>query len=274
MGRLSDMRRFRFLLQNLIVRDTKIRYRNSILGLLWSLLTPLFMMVVFYVIFTVAMGNGNIRQYAVFFLVGLIPWNFFNNGLRLGTTSFINNSVLIKKVYFPRELLPLSAITSELVNFGIAFVVLVVFLYATGLPLTIHALWVIPILITQFILILGLSLLFGAINVFYRDVMMILDVALLALFFLCPIIYPLDQYPPAYTLLGITFDPAVVMRWINPMASIIDGYRTVLWGTMGSAGPAPMFFPYFLRTFVTAVLIFIVGYIFFLRTESQFGERL
>ncbi len=274
MHRFEQMWRFKYLTQNLIVRDIKIRYRNSFLGVLWSLLTPLFMMVVFSLVFTVAFGNDSIRQYAVFFLVGLIPWNFFNGGLRLGTNSFLANSVLIKKVYFPRELLPFSAIISELVNFGFAFLILIVFLYGSGLPLTIHALWVIPILLTQILLTVGLSLLFGSINVFYRDIMMILDVALLALFFLTPIMYPLDQYGATATLMGITFDPAQVMRWINPMASIVDGYRTVLWGTTTSTGPAPMFFPFWLRTFVTSLLIFIVGYGVFLRTESQFGEKL
>lgn len=268
------MWRFQFLIQNLIVRDIKIRYRNSLLGVLWSLLTPLFMMLVFTLVFTIALGNNSVRQYPVFVLVGLIPWNFFNGALRLGTNSFLSNSVLIKKVYFPRELLPLSTIIAELVNFGIAFVVLLIFLYGSGLSLTVHALWVPLILVTQLLLTLGLALLLGSINVFYRDVGMIMDVGLLALFFLTPIMYPLDQYPPTATILGITFDPSQVMRWLNPMASIVDGYRTVLWGTLSSNGPVSMHFPFLLRTFVTSLLIFMVGYLFFLRTEAQFGERL
>ena len=268
------MNRFRFLIQNLIIRDIKIRYRNSILGVLWSLLTPLFMMLVFSFIFTVAFPDNELRQYSVFVLVGLIPWNFFNGALRLGTNSFVSNAILIKKVYFPRELLPLSAIISELVNFGIAFLVLIVFLYGSGLPLTIYALWVPFILLTQVLLTVGLALLFGSVNVFYRDIGMVLDVGLLALFFLTPIMYSLEQFGLSSTIAGITFDPAQVMRWINPMASIVDGYRTVLWGTASSNGPVSMHFPFLLRTFVTSLIIFIVGYLFFLRTESQFGERL
>lgn len=275
-NRLGEMRRFSYLTQNLIVRDIKIRYRNSLLGVLWSLLTPLFMMLVFSFVFKVAFPNNDVRQYSVFVLVGLIPWNFFNGALRLGTVSFISNSVLIKKVYFPRELLPFSAIVSELVNFGIAFLVLIIFLYGSGLPLTVHALWVPFILLTQVLLTVGLSLLLGSINVFYRDVGMILDVALLALFFLTPIMYSLDQYGTTTAIAGMTFnvDPAQIMRWVNPMASIVDGYRTVLWGTTSSNGPVSMHFPFLLRTFITSLLVFIAGYTFFLRTESQFGERL
>lgn len=232
------------------------------------------MMLVFSLVFNFAFPNTLIRQYAVFFLVGLIPWNFFNNGLRLGANAFLANSVLIKKVYFPRELLPLSAIIVELINFGFAFFILVIFLYGTGLPLTVYAFWIIPILISQILLTLGLALLFGSINVYYRDAMMILDVALTALFFLTPIFYSLEQYGTTTTLLGISFNPAQVMRWINPMASIVDGFRTVLWGTIGSSGPASMDVPFWWRTFVTSLLIFIVGYVVFLRTESSFGEKL
>jgi ABC-type polysaccharide/polyol phosphate export permease len=236
------------------------------LGILWSLLNPLLMMLVFTLIFTVLIPNRDLRQYSVFILVGLLPWNFFSGALISGTTSITNNSALIKKVYFPRELLPLSAVLSNLVNFGLAFLVLLVFLYASGLGLTVHALWLPAILLTQLIFVLGLCLLLGTLHVFYRDVMMIMDVVMLAWFFLTPVFYPL--------IVGVTFVPAVTMRWLNPMASIIDGYRTVLWGTSTSSGPASMAPEYLLRTFVTAVLIFAAGYAVFIRSQHLFGEKL
>ncbi|MEW5988676.1 MAG: ABC transporter permease [Chloroflexota bacterium] len=265
---------YRFLLHNLVVRDLKVRYKNSILGVLWSLLNPLLMMLVFTLVFTVLTPSGNLRQYPVFVLVGLLPWNFFSGSVIGGTMSFTNSSALIKKVYFPRELLPTATVLANLVHFLIAFVVLVVFLYASGLGLTIHALWVPAILLTQLIFTLGLCLFLGTLQVFYRDVLMILDVLMLAWFFLTPVIYPLDLFGPTATLFGVTFDPAVVMRWVNPMASLIDGYRTVLWGNTGSAGPASMAPAYLLRTFVTAVLVFLAGYALFARTQHLFGEKL
>lgn len=274
LNKVQELVDYRYLLQNLVVRDLKIRYKNSILGVMWSLLNPLLMMIVFSLVFTVAFGRDDIRQYSVFFLVGLIPWNFFNNALRTGTVSIMGNATLIKKIYFPRELLPVASVLSQLVNFGFSFIVLVLFLYGSGLGLTYYALWVIPLVITQVIFTLGLSLLMGSINVFYRDILMILDLLLLALFFLTPVMYPLDLFGSEATLIGITFDPGRVMRWVNPMASLIDGYRTVLWGTMDSNGPTSMFFPYFLRTFVTSIIVFIIGYTVFLRTETWFGEIL
>ncbi len=266
--------RYRSLLYNLVKRDLKVRYRNSVLGILWSLLNPLLMMLVFSLIFGKLIPREDIRLYPVFFLVGLLPWQFFTGSLLSGTVSTATGAPMIKKIYFPRELLPTSALLSNLVNFMLAFIVLVVFLYASGLGLTIHALWLPPLVLTQLLFTLGLAFILSTLNVFYRDVLMILDVLLLAWFFLTPVIYPLDWLGQTMTIMGITFVPAQVMRWINPMASIIDGYRTVLWGTMESNGPVPMDPIYLLRTFVTALLVFSLGYLFFSRLQHLFAEKL
>jgi len=271
--KLRELRQYRYLLRNLVVRDLKARYKNSVLGILWSILNPLFLMGVFTILFGV-LANGQIRQYPIFVLVGLIPWNFFSGALVSGTVSVTGNSPLVKKVYFPRELLPTSALLSNLVNFFFAFLVLVVFLYIFGIGLTVHALWVPALLLTQLIFTLGLCLLLGSLTVFYRDVLMILEVVMLAWFFLTPVFYSLEMFGESATILGITFVPAQVMRWLNPMASIIDGYRTVLWGTYGSAGPVGMNPAYLLRTFVTAVIVLIAGYALFVRLNPLFGEKL
>jgi lipopolysaccharide transport system permease protein len=146
-------------------------------------------------------------------------------------------------------------------------------LYLFGLHLTIHALWVPVILIVQIIFMLGLSLLLGSLNVFYRDVIMVLEVVMLAWFFLTPIFYPFSMFGDYAQLFGIEFSPAQLMRWLNPMASIIDGYRTVLWGVDGSGGVS-MNLAYIARTFVTSVIVLIIGYSVFRRTEHLFGEKL
>lgn len=271
--RWSELLAYRYLLRNLVVRDLKARYKNSVLGILWSVLNPLFLMVVFTVLFSV-MGNNQIRDYPIFVLVGLIPWNFFNGAMLSGTTSVTGNSSLIKKVYFPRELMPTSALLSNLVNFGFSFIVLVIFLYVFGIGLTVHALWVPAILLTQLIFTLGLILLLSSLTVFYGDVLMILEVVMLAWFFLTPIFYSLDMFGSSVSMLGITFSPAQVMRWVNPMASIIDGYRTVLWGTYESAGPVSMNPAFLFRTFLTSLIVLAFGYGMFARLEPAFGEKL
>ncbi len=272
-ARWDDLIQYRYLLRNLVARDLKARYKNSVLGILWSALNPLFLMIVFTVIFSV-LGNNQIRDYPIFVLVGLIPWNFFSGSLTSGTVSVTGNSPLVKKVYFPRELLPVSALLSNLVNFLFAFAILIIFLYIFGIGLTIHALWVPAILLTQLIFTLGLILLLSSLTVFYGDVLMILEVVLLAWFFLTPVFYSLELFGDTVTVLGMTFDPAQVMRWLNPMASIIDGYRTVLWGTYESAGPAPMDPIYLLRTFVQSVIVLVGGYAMFARLDPLFGEKL
>jgi ABC-type polysaccharide/polyol phosphate export permease len=271
---LKESFRYRYLLQNLVKRDVKVRYRNSVLGVIWSLLNPLLMMLVFTLVFGKLMPNEGVRSYAIFVLVGLLPWQFFSGTMLSGTTSVTNGAHMINKVYFPRELLPTSAMLSSLVNFLLAVIVLVIFIYVAGIGLTVYALWVPVLLATQMVFMLGLVLSLSAINVFYRDVMMILDVVLLAWFFLTPVVYPLEFLGAEQTILGVTFDPAVVMRWLNPMASIIDGYRTVLWGTMASDGPVSLDSIYLLRTMVTAAIIFVIGYFLFARVQHIFAEKL
>jgi len=266
--------RYRYLLQNLVRRDLKVRYRNSILGVIWSLLNPLLMMLVFTLVFGKLMPNQNVREYPIFVLVGLLPWQFFTGTMMTGTTSVTGGAQMIRKVYFPRELLPTSAMLSSLVNFLLAMIVLIIFLYISGIGLTVYALWVPALLVTQMLFMLGLSLITSAINVFYRDVMMILDVVLLAWFFLTPVVYPLEWMGVEQTVLGVSFQPATIMRWINPMASLIDGYRTVLWGTVESAGPVPMDPIYLARTLFTGVIIFVVGYLLFSRIQHLFAEKL
>ncbi len=268
---IKELYNYRFLLYNLVARDLKVRYKNSFLGVLWSLLNPLLMMAVFSLVFTI-WRREDLRQYPVFFLVGLVPWNFFSGGVMSGALSIANNGNLVKKVYFPRAILPAAAILSHFVNFLIAFGVLIIFLYIFGLGITIHAWWAPLILFTQLIFTFGLSLALSAIHVFYRDVVMILDVALLAGFFLTPIFYPLDFYEDVILIGGLS--PARIMRWLNPMASIVDGYRTVLWGNVGSAGPASMAPDFLLRTTLTAILTLIIGYTIFHKTQHLFGEKL
>ena len=271
---LQELVQYRYLLKNLVLRELKVRYKNSVLGILWSLLNPLLMMMVYTILFTVLIRDNPIRSYPIFILVALIPWNFLSGSLLGGTVAVTSNASLIKKVYFPRILLPTAVVLSNLVNFMLACIVLVVLLFVFGIGLTVHALWLPVILLIQVIFMLGLSLILCTLHAFYRDVRMVLDVAILAWFFLTPIFYPFEQLAAEATLIGIPFDAAVVMRWLNPMASIVDGYRTVLWGTIGSHGPTSMDPAYLLRTFVTAVLVFVIGYAVFARSEHLFGEKL
>jgi ABC-type polysaccharide/polyol phosphate export permease len=273
-GKIRELFAFRYLLKNLVIRDLKVRYKNSLLGVVWSLLHPLLMMTVYTILFTILIPNEGVKKYPIFILVALIPWQFHTGTLNSSVQSITSNAAIIKKVYFPRILLPIATMLSNLVNFLLASVVLLVLLYAFGVGLTIHALWVPLILLTQMVFLLGLSLIVATLQTFYRDTAMILEVGLLAWFFLTPIFYPFERFSDEAQLWGLTFDAPRLMRWVNPMASIVDGYRTVLWGTDSGSGPASMDPLALLRTFVTAVLVFIIGYTIFSRSEHLFGEKL
>jgi ABC-type polysaccharide/polyol phosphate export permease len=181
---------------------------------------------------------------------------------------------LIKKVYFPRLLLPSSKMLSALVNFLLAFMVLIVLLYVFKIGLTVHALWVPAIVLTQIVFMLGLAFMLAAAQVFYRDTMMILEVVMLAWFFLTPIFYPYERFQEYSVVMGIGLNPARWMRWLNPMASIVDSYRTVLWGNTNSSGPVSMDPLMLGRTFLQAAILFIVGYLVFSKAEHLFGEKL
>lgn len=273
-GKLRELYAYRYLLKNLVIRDLKVRYKNSFLGVIWSLLHPLLMMTVYTILFTILIPNEGVDKYPIFILVALIPWQFHTGTMNSGVNSITGNAAIIKKVYFPRILLPTATLLSNLVNLLLASVVLLVLLFAFGVGLTIHALWVPVILLIQIIFLLGLTYFVATLQTFYRDTAMILEVGLLAWFFLTPVFYPFERFGTQSELFGLVFNPARLMRWLNPMASIIDGYRTVLWGTVNSNGPASMDPLALLRTLVTAVIIFIIGYTVFSRSEHLFGEKL
>ena len=274
-GKIREIFAYRYLLKNLVIRELKARYKNSILGVVWSLLHPLLMMTVYTVLFTILIPNEGIQKYPIFILVALIPWQFHTSTLMGSANSITSNAQIIKKVYFPRILLPTATLLANLVNFLLASIVLLVLIYAFGIGLTINALWVPLILLTQITFMLGLAFILSTLQAFYRDTLMILEVGLLAWFFLTPVFYPFERFGSVATLWGISFNPARVMRWVNPMASVVDGYRTVLWGNdTGINGPGSMDPLALLRTFITAVLVFIIGYVIFNRSEHLFGEKL
>ena len=265
---LVELWRYRELIMNLTVRDLKVRYKNSVLGIGWSLLNPLLMMLVFTLVYTVMLGQSNRPDYSAFILSGLLPWNFFSASIMGGTSAIVGNSHLIKKVYFPREVLPLSILLSNLVNFLIAIPVYVVLAALLGTPLTLWVAWLPVVMIVQMIFALGVSLLLTAVNVFYRDVQQIMEVIILAWFFLTPVIWDVNMLPISKTVLGIDLPIQRLTYILNPMASIIAAYRDILYYGR------PIGADFFLRTAVTAVIALLIGFAVFHRLSGRFAEEM
>lgn len=255
---------YRDLFYNLVVRDLKVRYKKSALGFAWSLLNPLLLMVVFTIVFTI-LTVPTVENFPVFVLTGLVAWNFFAASVTGAAHTIVGNSTLINKVYFPRELLPTSLVASNLVNFLLTLIVLFGFILAFGIELTPMALLLPAIIAVQVMLVLGIALIVSSVNVYYRDVSVLLEVGITAWFFLTPIFYQLERIPQNISFLGID-----VWRWVyilNPMASLITDYRYIL-----LYGLPPIKHSVFAVVESVALLAF--GYWLFRTLSVRFSEEL
>jgi ABC-type polysaccharide/polyol phosphate export permease len=270
---LLELLAYRELLINLVIRNLKVRYKDSIFGFLWSLINPLMMMIVFTVVFQFLRPTNQIHDFPVFALCAILPWNFFSSSLSRSVNSIVANAHLLKKVYFPREVLPISAVASGLVNFLLALLVLFCMLFLFGIGLTKWALLLPLVILAQFAFALGLAFILSTLNVFYRDTSIIMDVVLQAWFFLTPVMYPIDLLPPTHELLGVTLPVQRMMYIVNPMASIIASYRTLLYGSISGAPPGPPAWDFFSRTMATALIFLLLGYAVFIHYSPRFGEE-
>ena len=252
------------LLRNLVVRDLKVRYRGSIFGFAWSLLNPLLMMAVFTLVFQVLAQYDDIQLYPLFLMAALVPWLFTQQALTTAMRSITSNAQLIKKVYFPRELLPMSAVLASFVNFLLAFFIFWVIGLIFGVGNTRAMLMVPLIMLLQLTLVMGLSLILAMANVFFRDTEHLVEVGMLAWFFLTPVFYSISVVP------NVTFLGLDVHRWVfmlNPMATLTTDYRyAIMFGS----------FPirHTIATIVVAVVALGFGWWIFRRYAHRFAEEL
>jgi ABC-type polysaccharide/polyol phosphate export permease len=272
MARMRQLWAYRDLIYNLVARDLKVRYKNSVLGILWSLLNPLLMMLVFTFVFKVLAGSSRLPAYPAFILSGVLAWNLFSSSVVGAIGSIVGNAHLIKKVYFPCEVLPISIVLSNLVNFLLALPVYFILATVLGRSPTPWVLLLPFVILVQLFFTLGISFILATVNVFYRDTQIVMEVVLLAWFFMSPVFYSISEVAPGGARIGSlvlsSFDVQRWLRILNPMASIIASYRDVLyWG----ARPG---IDFFLRTAVTTLFFLIVGYLIFLRFSPVFGEEL
>ncbi|MCL5256548.1 MAG: ABC transporter permease [Chloroflexi bacterium] len=258
-----ELFQYRELVKNLVIRDLKVRYKSSVLGFFWSLLNPLLMMVVFYVVFTVLMPRG-IPNFPLFILSALLPWNFFANSVTGSLRSIVDNANVIKKVNFPHEVLPISVVLANLVNFLLSLPILVILMIAFRAPFTLWLLYLPVIIAIEVVFLVGLAITLSCLNVFFRDTQVIVEVMLMAWFFFTPIFYRMEDL--AQTWNGL--DVRRLMYIANPMASITESFRLIFYS---GAPPDPSFL---FRTFVTSCAVLAIGYLVFLRAGRSFVEEL
>lgn len=257
MGHFANLYHYRDLLWLWTGREIRVRYKQSALGAAWAIIQPLTLTIIFTLVFSqlIQVDTGGI-PYPVFAYAALGPWTFFATSLAFGIPSLVNNLNLVGKIYFPREILPLASIGAALLDFAIAEVVFVGMMIIYQIPLTLNVLWVIPLLLIQIILTVGVTLIGAALIVFFRDVRFVVPLLTQIWMYASPVIYPSTMIPERWQTL----------YFLNPMAGIIAGYRSIF-----LLGEAPNLPALLLATIVSAALL-LIGYATFKRSEPLFAD--
>ena len=256
---LKDLWLYRELVYFLTWRDIKVRYKQAVLGIAWAILQPLMTMVIFSFIF------GNLAKlpsdgipYPLFSYAAVLPWQLFSSALQRSSVSLVGNANLLTKIYFPRLIIPFSAVMASLVDFGIAFLVMIgLMIYYQVWP-TLMLLWIIPLSLLALITALAVSLWLSALNVLYRDVQHMVPFLIQFWMYASPVAYSANLIPT-----GIWR----IIYGLNPMAGVIQGFR---WALLGAQSPDSL-----LVISIAMVLILLVsGLFYFRRMEKTFADRI
>jgi lipopolysaccharide transport system permease protein len=255
--KLKEVWDYRELLYFLIWRDIKVRYKQTVLGAAWAIIQPFFTMIVFSLFFgKLAKMPSDGIPYPIFSFAALVPWTFFANGLSKGSNSLVGSSNLIKKVYFPRLSIPIANTLSGIVDFVLAFGMLIGMMFYFGISPTINVLWLPFFLLLALITSLGVSLWLSAMNVQFRDVQHIVPFISQVWLYATPIVYPSS----------LLSEPWRTIYGINPMVGVVEGFRWALLGTQTAPGPI------IIVSSVVATTLLISGAFYFRRLEKTFAD--
>jgi len=256
--RLNDLWIYRELIYFLTWRDIKVRYKQSVLGILWAILKPFMSMVVFTIFF------GNFAKipsdgipYPIFSYTATLPWELFAAALGVASRSMVSNSNMISKIYFPRMIIPLASVMSSVVDFLIGFTILIGMMFYFKITPTIATLWLPLLILLALITALGVGFWSSALMVRYRDVGYIMPFISNLWMYLTPVVYPVSMIPEKWH----------VLYFLNPMAGVVEGFRYALLGTTQSFSSGMI-----LISAAIAILLLITGMFYFRRMEKQFAD--
>ena len=252
----KELFQYRELLKTNVKKDIRGKYKASFLGVLWSFINPLLQVLVYAIVFPYIM-RVQTDNYLIFLICGIIPWTWFTNSITNGTTCITNNANLIKKVYFPREILPISIVTSGLINFLISCIIIVLFVLFGGVGLSWHLIFLPLIVIVQYIISLSLVFLLSAFNVYVKDVEYMVVFLLNLFFYATPILYSTEMFSGWF-------------MWIfklNPLAHIINAYRDIFY-----VHQVPQILS-LLMLLVGGLILLILCYLVFKKLEKRFAEE-
>lgn len=254
---IKEIFKFKEMIRSWTRKELRTRYKGSFLGFLWTFVNPLLQLVVYSIIFPFVM-KFNQENYAMFLFVALIPWNFFTSSMQGACGLIVWNSDMVTKVYFPREVLPISFTCSGLLNMIFSYAIVFPMLIIFRVPFTWNLLWLPVLMICQTILCLGIALLVSSINVYFRDIEYLIGIGVMALYFLTPIMYDISNLP----------EKLQKIMYINPMTGYVLMYRDVTFNGYGVDLKTLLF------SFVYSVIVLIIGYITFEKLQRRFTEVL
>jgi ABC-type polysaccharide/polyol phosphate export permease len=260
---LASVTTHRELIENLVLRDIKARYKQSLLGYAWAFFNPLVLTIIYYIVGGIFLGQASGKfPFAIHVCFGLVFWNLFATGLMSATEGLVSHINLITKVYFPREVFPISAVMSKLMDFGFGLLAVVPLLLIFGIvPNVLGLLLLIPI--TGFLLLftMGLGMLTSCANLFYRDVRYLVQLLLGFWVYLIPNMYTLERVAPHPTFYKIYM--------LNPVATLIESARRIVFP---QTGPIEELYKYLALACGTSLVVFALGYLIFKRNEPRFAE--
>ncbi|MBU0634766.1 MAG: ABC transporter permease [Candidatus Omnitrophica bacterium] len=214
---LQQIYSYRYLIKTLAAKELKIKYKSAVLGWLWSILNPLLLMLIFSFIFTYVI-RVDVEKFPVFLLCGLLPWFFLSLSVTMATVSIVDNASLLKKTYFPLEVIPISVVGANFFNFLISLILFIIFLVCFGIYPTMNALYLSAVVVSQFIFVLGVSLVACTLHTMFRDIKYAVELGLVIWFYATPIFYPVTLVPERFRALF----------YFNPLTLFIMFYRDIL----------------------------------------------
>ncbi len=254
---LKEIYLYKEMIRNLVRRDLRGRYKGSVLGFFWTILNPVLQLVVYTFLFSLVLRT-NIDKYHIFLFVALVPWIFFSSCLVGGSSIILAQKDLIKKIYFPIEVLPISYVTSSFINMMLSFIVIFAVILLSGSTITLSVLYLPLIMIVEYVLALGVAYIASAVTVYFRDMEQILGIVGMAWMYLTPIMYSVDMIPKEYT--GVLT--------ANPITPIILAYRDVLY-----YGKVPEVTG-LLTSLLLGLVILVIGFALFHKLKRRFVEEL
>jgi lipopolysaccharide transport system permease protein len=253
----KELWRYRDLFLFLVWRDVKARYAQSIFGIGWAVIQPVFRMIVFTIVFGKLIKiNSDGVPYAIFSYVALVPWSYFSSALTGASSSIVGASGMLTKVYFPRLVIPLSSVLSKLVDFLIASIIIVALLFYYRISPTVWIAFIPLLILLMMVTAAGMGMWFTALGVQYRDVNYALGFLVQLLMYAAPVVYPVSLIPENYR----------IYYGLNPMAGVIEGFRASILGTV------PMPWDLLLTGSLIGIILLISGMLYFLRMEKIFAD--